>query len=117
MAESTDLSKTELLAKLERLKARTASIGERMDQTSEELIDTAVTVGAAYGIGYMKANAQRLGQQLTISGMDPTSVLGGIGLVVGKNVKGQTGRFIKGASRGLLAAWGYEAGIARGRTA
>jgi len=115
--DNKELSKSELLEKLHNAQGRLKSMRSRADDTSEELMDAAVSAGAAFAIGMYKADALRTNRDVRIANMDPALVGGAIATIVGRNVSGSSGKLIKGVGRGLLCSVAYEAGVQRGRTA
>lgn len=117
MADEKELSKSELLEKLHNAQGRLKSVRNRADETSEELMDAAVSAGASFAIGMYKAEALRLNRDVRIAGMDPALIGGALATIVGRNLAGSSGKLVKGIGRGLLCSVAYEAGVARGRTA
>lgn len=116
MADDKELSKAEVLEKLHSAQNRLRSMRTRADDTSEELMDAAVSAAASFAVGMYKANALRLNQDVRIAGMDPALIGGAIATIAGKNLSGSSGKLVKGIGRGLLCTVAYEAGVNRGRT-
>lgn len=117
MAETKGITISEAREKLEAARSRLKGIRERADQHSAELMDTAASAAAAFGLGYYKADASRRGVSVAIAGMDPEFVLGLAGLIGGKQLGGDSGRLAMAAGRALLNVAAYEAGKTRGATA
>jgi hypothetical protein len=117
MADDKELSKAEVLEKLHSAQNRLRSMRSRADDTSEELMDAAVSAGAAFAVGMYKADALRTNRDVRIAGMDPALIGGALATIVGRNVAGSSGKLVKGIGRGLLCTVAYEAGVQRGRTA
>lgn len=114
MADTKGLTVTEMREKLDGARSRLRSIREKTEQHASELMDTAASSAAAFGVGYYKGDAQRRGLSVQIAGMDPEVVLGIGGLIGGGQLGGDTGRLVKAAGRALLNVAAYEAGRARG---
>lgn len=114
MADTKGLTVTEMREKLDGARSRLRTIREKADQHASELMDTAASSAAAFGVGYYKSDAQRRGLSVQIAGMDPEVVLGLAGLIGGKQLGGDAGRLATAAGRALLNVAAYEAGRARG---
>lgn len=117
MADTKGLTVTEMREKLDNARSRLKNIREKADSHAAELMDTAASSAAAFGMGFYKADAQRRGLSVQVAGMDPEVVLGLVGVIAGKQLGGDAGRLATAAGRALLNVAAYEAGKQRGAQA
>jgi hypothetical protein len=111
MSTSAIVKREEQLA---RLRARLATVRDRVDTQAARIQRLAVSAGAAYVAGAVAARAAAEHRPLfTVAGLPPVLTWAGLAYLAGPMVGKRTGELLEDAAAGLLAAYAYELGQGR----
>jgi hypothetical protein len=98
-----------------KLKSRLSSTRERADEESAELQGIAVEGASAYLFGSYKASEARSSRTLmTVGGLPPELVWGGVAYAAGRYMGGRSGEILASGGRGVLVGHAMQKGIENG---